>query len=160
MLPAGLRARLAVLYPGATIENDLAGHSQGVEAWGSWRIVEPWRISAGYTHFEKELAPVGNAIDLQPATSHGSDPNEFFKVRSILDVGRDWEIDLMGRYYGALENRDVPPYFALDARVGWRLRERLELSLLMRNLTDDAHIEWSPGAEFDRTFFLNALVRF
>lgn len=66
----------------------------------------------------------------------------------------------MARYYGALENRGVPSYLAVDGRVGWRLRERLELSLLMRNLTDARHVEWSPGAEFDRTFFLNALVRF
>jgi len=145
---------------GATVENDLDGHSQGVETWGSYRVVERWRLAAGYVHLEKELAPREGTIDLQPPTSLGSDPNEFWKLRSILDLGRAWEIDLMARHYGALENIDVPSYTAVDARVGWSLRDRLELSLLMRNLTDAGHIEWSPGAEFDRTAFLNALVRF
>ena len=145
---------------GATVENDLEGHSQGVETWGSYRVVDRWRLMGGYTHLEKELEPVEGTVDLQPSTALGSDPNEFWKLRSVLDLGRDWEIDVMARYYGALENRDVPSYLAVDARVGWVLRGRLELSLLMRNLTDAGHIEWSPGAEFDRTFFLNALIRF
>ena len=145
---------------GATVENDLEGHSQGVETWGSYRVFDRWRLAAGYTHLEKELEPIDGAVDLQPESSIGSDPNEFWKLRSILDVGRNWEIDLMGRYYGALENRDVPSYFAVDARVGWTLREDLEVSLLVRNLNDAGHIEWSPGSEFDRTVFLNALIRF
>ena len=145
---------------GATVENDLEGHSQGVETWGSYRVVERWRLAAGYVHLEKELAPREGTVDLQPPANLGSDPNAFWKLRSILDLGRAWEIDLMARHYGALENLDVPSYTAVDARVGWSVRDRLELSLLMRNLTDAGHIEWSPGAEFDRTAFLNALVRF
>jgi iron complex outermembrane receptor protein len=89
-----------------------------------------------------------------------SDPNEWAKLRSILDLGRSFEIDVMARYYGALDERGVPSYTAVDARVGWSHGKDLEISLLMRNLTDAGHIEWAPGAELDRTAFLNVLVRF
>jgi iron complex outermembrane receptor protein len=64
------------------------------------------------------------------------------------------------RSYGALDALDVPSYIAVDARVGWKPSRRVELSLLVRNLTDPAHIEWSPGAELDRGWFLNVRTTF
>jgi iron complex outermembrane receptor protein len=146
---------------GATVENDLDGHSQGIEVWGAWRVVDRWRLSAGYNHLEVVLAPVDGAIDLQPSTNDNSDPNEWAKLRSALDLGGGWQVDVMARYYGALDERAVPSYTAVDGRVGWSRGNDLELSLLLRNLTDSGHIEWAPlAAEFDRTWFLNALVRF
>jgi len=144
----------------ATVENGAEGHSQGVEVWGTYRVMDRWRLSAGYNHLEVEVEPRPGVIDLQPAVNNNSDPNEWAKLRSSLDLGRAWEIDVMARYYGALEERGVPSYTAVDARVGWSRGTSLEISLLMRNLTDAGHIEWAPGAEFDRTAFLNVLVRF
>jgi iron complex outermembrane receptor protein len=93
-------------------------------------------------------------VDLQPANNIGSDPSQWWKLRSAFDLGEAWQLDLMARHYGWLYNRSVPSYTAVDARLAWRLRRDLELSLTVQNLFDDKHVEWAPGAELRRAGFL------
>jgi iron complex outermembrane receptor protein len=146
---------------GANVANDREGHTKGFETWAAWRIVEAWRVQGGYTHLETRLRVEPGAVDLQPASSIGSDPKDWWKLRSTHDLGRSLELDLMLRHYAALDNRSVPRYTALDARLGWALTRRLELSLLLQNLLDPAHIEWAPdAAEFERAVYFKALLRF
>jgi iron complex outermembrane receptor protein len=50
----------------------------------------------------------------------------------------------------------VPAYSALDARLAWRVRRDLELSLTAQNLFDHEHPEFSalPGrSDIERGFF-------
>jgi len=145
---------------GATVENDLEGHQWGVEAWGSYRVLESWRLYAGYDYLDRTLRVRPGAVDLQPGSSIGSDPKQWAKVRSALDIGKRLELDLMLRYYDRLENIDVPSYVAVDGRLGWNVLRRLELSVYVRNIFDDAHVEWSPGEELGRSYFVKALIRF
>ena len=144
----------------AVVANGREGHAEGFETWGYWLVTDRWRLSGGYTHLHKNLTVRSGEIDLQPESSIGSDPEQWWKLRSALDLGRSWELDLLARRYGALDTIDVPAYLAVDARVGWSPSARIELSMWMRNLTDAGHIEWSPGAEFDRTAYFEVLFRF
>ena len=144
----------------AVVLNDREGNTKGIEAWGSWMVTKQWRLWGGYDYLHKDLTVEPGAIDLQPESSIGSDPKQWAKLRSALDIGRAWELDIMLRYYDRLDNIDVPAYTAVDARLGWKPSEKVELSVLGRNLTDAAHIEWSPGAEFERAWFFKALFRF
>jgi iron complex outermembrane receptor protein len=145
---------------GATIENDRQGHAWGIETWGAFRVLESWRLHAGYNYLDRDLAARPGTVDLQPESSIGSDPKQWLKIRSVLDIGRHLELDLMLRYYDRLENIDVPSYTAVDGRLGWSFSQRFELSVLVRNLFDRTHVEWSPGEEIDRSYFVKALVRF
>ena len=146
--------------PAATVQNDQEGHTKGIEMWGAWRVVERWRISAGYTRLDTRLRVRPGAVNLQPPSDIGSDPREWWTFRSALDLGESWELDLMVRHHGALANRNVPAYTAADARLGWRHSRQLELALLLRNLFDEGHLEWSPAAELRRSIFLSATLRF
>jgi iron complex outermembrane receptor protein len=145
---------------GATVENDLEGHQWGAEAWAAYRILESWRLYAGYNYLDRTLSVRPGATDLQPGSSIGSDPKQWAKLRSALDIGKRLELDLMLRWYDRLENIDVPSYTAVDGRLGWNVARRIELSLYVRNIFDDAHVEWSPGEELDRSYFVKALIRF
>jgi iron complex outermembrane receptor protein len=145
---------------GAVVANDLEGHSEGVEAWGACRIFDFWRIWAGYTYLHKELHVVPGAIDLQPPSNVGGDPRQWAKFRSAWDIGKAVQLDLMLRYYDEIEALAVPAYAAVDLFLQWRVNGRLDLSLLVQNLFDEGHVEWSPGAEFERAVYLKALVRF
>ena len=78
-------------------------------------------------------------------------------MRSATELGNSWELDLALRSYGAL-GIGVPSYTALDLRAGWRLARLAELDMLVRNVTDSEHIEWSPGAELERSWLLRARV--
>jgi iron complex outermembrane recepter protein len=90
----------------------------------------------------------------------GSDPNGWWRLGAAFDLGSDWELDLNARHYGALSNRSVPAYTAVDARLGWHLSHRVELSVLVQNLFDQGHVEWLPGAELRRAAFLKARISF
>ena len=64
----------------------------------------------------------------------------------------------MARHYGAIDTRAIPAYTALDARIGWHAMRRVEVSLLVQNVFDRGHVEWSPGAEWGRAAYLKARI--
>lgn len=144
----------------AVVANGFEGHSEGVETWGTYRVVDRWRVSAGYTHYDKNLALRPGEINLAPPTDTGSDPEDWWSVRSSLDLPDRFEVDVLVRTVAQLDDIGVPQYTACDARVGWTASPHLELSVFLRNLFDDAHVEWSPGAEWGRSAFFKALIRF
>ena len=66
------------------------------------------------------------------------------------------------RGVGALPSPAVPAYTAVDARLGWRARRDVELSLTLRNLLDERHPEFGSAAtrsEYERGLFLKLLWR-
>jgi iron complex outermembrane receptor protein len=151
---------VALVGTTAVVANGFEGHSQGIETWGTYRVLDRWRLSGGYTHFDKEETLRPGEINIAPPANTGSDPDEWWSVKSSLDLPDRWEIDVLVRTVGQLDTISVPQYTAADARVGWILSQHAELSLFLRNLFDDAHVEWSPGAEWGRSAFFKTLVRF
>jgi iron complex outermembrane receptor protein len=146
--------------PSATVANDREGHTKGVETWAAYRVTERWRLQGGYTHLDTRLRVKAGAVDLQPASSIGADPESWWNFRSSHDLGDAFELDILARHYGALDVIGVPSYTAVDARLGWHATRQVEISLLLQNLSDAGHIEWSPGAQLERAFFLKARVSF
>jgi iron complex outermembrane receptor protein len=72
----------------------------------------------------------------------------------------------MPRYVGVLSAFDVPAYVELDARVAWRARQNLEISLTGQNLIHRRHFEFQPALIFteatavERGGFLMVSVKF
>jgi iron complex outermembrane receptor protein len=149
---------LAPGSPGPMIANGLEGSTTGVEAWGTWRAADWWRIDAGAALLDQSLGLKPGAADLQAQQGGASDPDGWGKLRVAFDLGASTELDFMARHYGAIDNRSVPSYTALDARLAWHPRRRVEVSLLLQNLLDQGHVEWGPGAEFERGAFLKVRI--
>ena len=144
---------------GAVFVNDMEGRTSGIEAWGTWRAADWLRLQAGFVHQDQALRLRPGAVDAQPPSATGNDPDNWWKLRASMDLGSKHELDIMVRHYDALPNPAVPEYTAVDARLGWRATRALELSLLVQNLTDRRHPEWgfAPGRpEFERAVFLKA----
>lgn len=57
----------------------------------------------------------------------------------------------MGRYVDSLVSLDVNPYISLDARLGYRLNDRWEFSLVGQNLLDGHHREFREDFVNDST---------
>ena len=73
----------------------------------------------------------------------GVDPSHQVTLKSSWDLPHDIEFDIDARYIGALPNPAVPAYWGLDARVGWRMTDHLELALSGTNLAGK-HTEFGP----------------
>jgi iron complex outermembrane receptor protein len=93
----------------------------------------------------------------------GNDPDVQATLRSLMDLGSRTQFDLALRYVGELPSPHVDSYLGLDARIGFRLTDHLELSVAGYNLADDGHVEFVnpalPPREVSRSFFISARWR-
>ncbi len=156
-----VEATNAFVFP-LQIRNGMSGETYGVEAWGSYALTDWWRINAGLSMLHKNLKIDPGSDDVFGINFAGNDPNLQASVRSLMDLGERAQLDLAARYVDELPDPRVPAYVAVDARIGYRLTDRLELSLSGTNLFDD-HVEFInpslPARESVRSFFLSARWR-
>ncbi|GAA3966033.1 TonB-dependent receptor [Allohahella marinimesophila] len=143
--------------PGLVFENGAKAKSYGVETWGSWQPMSQWRLHAGLVvqRFEASLKP--GSDDLSNTTALASaDPKYYGQIRSDYAISPQVTFNAMIRHVAELRSIDLPAYTALDARLAWQPRPRLELSLTAQNLTDGTHEEFGSEAgrsELERAFF-------
>lgn len=123
-----------------TLRNTGHGEAWGGELAADWQAFEPWRLALAYSY----IAVTESAGDRPPAHQ--------VSLRSQLELAKDVELDLWGRYVAAsrdyLNNR-LADYLNLDVRLGWRPVKTLELSLVGRNLLHQRQQEYRP--EFIQT---------
>jgi iron complex outermembrane receptor protein len=77
-----------------------------------------------------------------------------------LSLPSRWEIDQTYRYASALPARAVPAYVTLDGRVGYRVSNSLNVSVVGQNLLQDHHAEFGhdPGPIVEVTRAVYAAV--
>ena len=60
-----------------------------------------------------------------------------------MDILKNLEMDLWLRHVDRLPNLDVAGYDTLDARLAWKPRKDLELSVTGQNLLEKTHAEFT-----------------
>jgi iron complex outermembrane receptor protein len=128
--------------------NEMEGTASGVEMWGTYQASPTWRLSAGYTALREKLRLKAGSNDITGPTTAGNDPAHTWQLRSVLDIATNGEFAIAVRHVAALQKNAVPAYTAVDARLGWKLRPDLELSITGQNLFGH-HAEY--GAVTNRT---------
>lgn len=123
------------------LANDLRGHSYGFEAWGTQQVLAWWRLSAGAAVLRKSFEVRPGAIDLSGRASLGHDPDFRLSLRSQMTLPHGITIDADLRAIDALEDPHVDGYVELGARIGWVIRDGIELYLAGENLLHRTHIE-------------------
>jgi len=141
------RLRSGQLPPDAQVQNMIHGHTSGVELWGTWQVLPSWRLSGGLTTLHKNLRLRAGSTDPEGARNLGNDPKHQWSIRSAFNLPHRQELDVMIRRVAALPDPAVPAYTAVDARYGWQVSDKVELSLLVRNLFDDQHPEFEAAPD-------------
>jgi iron complex outermembrane receptor protein len=140
-----------------TFANGVEGDSYGLELTATYQVLSQWRLRAGYTYFHKDLEIKASSRDLNNATSESNDPENQLLLQSTFDVTRNLELDWVARYVDRLPSPRVPSYVSLDLRIGWRVGNNIELSLVGQNLLDGEHPEFIPASpsprEIERSFY-------
>ena len=134
-------------------ENSSSGQAYGVEVALDWKVVDTWLLGASYTYLHTLIEE--NDIDdpdIAELISQDSNPQHSFSIRSNLDLTPRIDVDLWLRYVGRLPERDIDSYTVLDARLAWRPRPELELSLVGQNLLESEHSEFST-LEVERSIY-------
>lgn len=126
-----------------TFSNLMEGKADGIEMWGSWQAAPWWRLNAGYMALHERFTLKPGSNDAPGPGSARKDPRYTAQLRSSFSLAQDKDLDLFVRRVGALDHPAVPSYTALDARLAWRPRRDLELSLVGHNL-NGSHGEYGP----------------
>jgi iron complex outermembrane receptor protein len=128
------------------IGNGLEGETWGLEAWGEYELGEAWRVSAGGSTLGKDFRIAPGSRDRSNLAAAGHDPDLQLFLRTQGRLSERMDLDLRLRHVARVPARTagslrVPAYTELDARMSWRLTERVELSLAGFNLLDASHPE-------------------
>jgi iron complex outermembrane receptor protein len=147
----------------STFGNGAEGRTRGIETWGSWQAAPSWRLSSGFVAQNINTSLKPGSTDISGATGLAtSDPSHYWMLRSSYDISEDKELDVTVRRVGALRAPAVPAYTTMDVRVGWQVRQDLELSVVGQNLLDKSHPEFGAAparSVFERSVFLKLLWR-
>lgn len=143
--------------PGYVFSNMAKGETYGAEMTASWDIRPDLRVSLGHVAQKVRQWLKPESKDISGGTDISSnDPSSWSLLRASWDISDRMELDLTARRVGSLPQPAVPSYTAVDVRVGWELRDDLELSVMGQNLFGPGHAEFGPAQT--RPFFDRALI--
>jgi iron complex outermembrane recepter protein len=127
--------------------NGPPARTYGAEFSANWNLTDHWRISPGYSYFHMSVDGDSSTLVIPPGVS----PNHQFQVRSLLDLPHHLEWDNTLGYVSKLAFGNVPQYARVDSRIGWRVGEFVELSVVGQNLLTPRHAEFSDTDSLDYT---------
>jgi iron complex outermembrane recepter protein len=127
-----------------TASNKMSGGTYGAELFTDWRVIPKWRLQASYSFLQMNIEKNSDSLDPTPDNPDGESPRHQWYVRSSLDLPKHLEQDVTVRYVDQLSSLSIPSYYSLDAHIGWKPIEPLELSLGGENLLNQQHLEFIP----------------
>jgi iron complex outermembrane recepter protein len=160
--------------PGGTlplqIQNNVEGHTHGLEIDSTYEVSPAWRLRAGYALLVESIRVKPGRIDTNNGLSEVADPRNQFSLRSSWDLPKRFELDAGVRWVDELRvNRGgtpayVPSYWELDVRLAWRPAENLEISMVGQNLLHDQHREYGAPSptreEVERSLYAKVAWQF
>ncbi len=132
----------------STFTNDARATAYGGEIIARYKVNEDWLCSLSYAghRIDYDRDRRGRA-SVQQATANEV-PSHQIKARSLIDLPWNLELDTSLYYDENLSSPDVPAFFRLDIRVGWRPIETIDMSFGVRNALDDRHPEFVDSLGF------------
>lgn len=138
----------------------------GVEVFATWDVTGRWKISPGYSLLRMTVKRDASSQDPAIEQIPGDSPQHQIQIRSLLNLRRNVEWDSSLMYVSALSHLAIPSYVRLDSRLGWRLGEFIEISLVGQNLLTPRHLEFFDASgtilhtEVERSIFGKITWRF
>lgn len=145
------------------------GRSHGVEALLSYSPLPYWRLSGSFSYIDLEIEPRGMDVN-NGRLREGSTPYRQFGLRSFLDLPAGLQLDMLFRDVGRIRSLQedatatgIDRYAELDIRLGWKMNENVEFSVIGQNLLDEAHLEFGEPAargEIERSVYGQVVLRY
>jgi iron complex outermembrane receptor protein len=149
------------------IENNrIDGETHGIEFFGNWKPVSIWKLSGGFTWLDGEFRDGSTNPPPNTTATTLNSPHHQFSIRSTLDLPHRFEFDSALYRVGPVDAMAVPGYYRLDARIGWRVGEHAEFSVVGQNLLSSSHFEagaqpdWFSAVAVRRSYYGKVMWRF
>lgn len=152
-------------------ENNLEGHTCGIELSVDYLVLDWWRLHGGYTLLKADIHVKPGQTDFNNALNETADPEHQFSLRSSMDLPGNLELDARLRWVDSFRFNNggapatVASYFELDVRLAWHVTRNLELAIVGQNLLHDQHLEYviaspNPREEIERSVYGRVTWRF
>jgi iron complex outermembrane recepter protein len=150
-----------------TLVNDNKGSAVawGFEAAVDVAVTSAWKIRSAYTLFHIVAEADADSTDVNFTDIEDSSPKNQANLRSYLDLGDNWELDLGLYYMDHVAVFDTPSFLRADLRLGWNPNPDIEFSVGAQNVFDDHHPEDNPtdsvgfGTEVERNVYVRLTLR-
>jgi outer membrane receptor protein involved in Fe transport len=138
----------------------MKGETFGGTLVANWQPVSNWRLQFQYAYIDFDLELKAGAEDTGALAIAGNSPAHQAAVHSYLELPANFDLYTGVRYVDELPALAVPDRTAVDVSLGWRPIERLRASLTVRDINDDAHLEFGGGNLIERSAYLKAVWTF
>ncbi len=124
--------------------NKMSGATNGAELFGEWKPAGDWKVSGAYSYLKMNIHRDQDSMDFSSPNPGGVSPRHHYHLRSSVDLPMNFEQDVTLRYVHSLDGLQIPSYYSLDGRIGWKLMPNVEFSLTGENLLNKRHLEFRP----------------
>ncbi len=135
------------------------GHAYGAELNGDLKINEHWNLRGGYSYLNLDIDEAPGGFGVYGASlDNDRSPDHMVYIQSFAQMTSRLQWDMTLRYSDKLQNgnlweydpvfdsfdrlRGIPSYVQLDTRLNYQINDRLDVSIVGRNLIDSAHAEF------------------
>lgn len=148
--------------PSFFFENDLSAYSTGVEVSGNFYVSEKWRMRAGYTYLYSKFDPLNTLVQPFSVEFEAADPRNQFVLHSIVDLFKNFQFDIHGRFVDMLEptvlSPAVPAYVTFNVRAAYQFNN-ITFTINGQNLADKEHAEFG-SSQIPRSVYGRITCRF
>jgi iron complex outermembrane receptor protein len=128
----------------ARVTNGGEQDTYGLELAANWQLKPWWRLHSSYTYFHTETGTLDGTLLDESLINEGS-PRHSVYLWSAMGFGPRWDLDLGLRFVDELPSfhpgLKTDSYLTADARLAWRPKTSLEISVVGRDLLDKLHRE-------------------
>ena len=146
--------------PFITLANLYDGHTTGVELAGNVQPHARWLRARAATPGSACRSSRCRTAAIRPTRApRPTIPRTCFPCARTSTCRGNLELDGFFRAVGRLRASNLPGYQELDMRIGWQATDRLELSLMGRELLHARHAEFAGGGAQPRYFQREVALR-
>ena len=119
------------------VDNKLHGSTRGVE------VATSWQLRGAYTYLCMDMKLDDGGRYPLATTWDEENPNHWVSRRSVMDLPHRLSLDLHLRYMDDLPILEIDRYTTLDARLGWRAAEQVDIFVVGQHLLSSPHLEFT-----------------
>ncbi len=155
--------------PGTLFElvasNSGSAESHGIEISASISPAKNWKVGASYSYLELQMHTAKDSNDFLIAAKEGQSPEQQATLTSRYNMTQNIELDNSIYYVDELPAYNIQDYIRVDARIGWRPAEGVDLSIVGQNLFNKYHQEVRPSlysrpADIGRSIYAKVALEF
>ena len=132
-----------LLFVRTQYQNLLSATTAGIEIAGHWTPADWWRLDASYSGFHVTPRPDAASNDPAAPAFDANAPQHQWQVHSSLWPTPRIQFDASLYYVGPLRQMGAEAYTRADARVEFKITNRLSAIAVGQNLFDPAHAEYT-----------------